>query len=153
MLSPEDREKIEKVLKKYESDPGPLISVLQEVQGIFGYLPREALSYICKRLKVSESQVWGIVTFYSQFYLEPRGKNTIRVCLGTACHVRGASRILSKLQEVLGINPGETTPDLKFSLETVRCLGTCFLAPVMMINSDYFGKMTPGRVEQVLAQY
>lgn len=153
MLAEKDKEKIDRVLKKYQDDAGPLISILQEIQNIFGYLPREILSYICEKLNVSESNIWGIVTFYTQFYLEPRGKNTIRVCLGTACHVRGARRVLDKLQEVLKINPGESTPDLKFSLETVRCLGTCFLAPVIMVNSDYFGKMTPSKAEQVLSQY
>jgi len=153
MLAEKDKEKIDRVLKKYQDDPGPLISTLQEVQNIFGYLPKEVLSYLCEKLKVPESRVWGIVTFYAQFYLEPRGKNTIRLCLGTACHVRGARRVLDKLQKLLGINPGESTADLKFSLETVRCLGTCFLAPVVMVNSDYFGRMTPDRVEQVLAQY
>lgn len=153
MFAEKDREKIDRVLKKYQDDPGPLISILQEIQDIFGYLPREALSYLCERLKIPESRIWGIVTFYAQFYLEPRGKNTIRVCMGTACHVRGAVKILDELQRTLGIKSGESTRDLKFSLETVRCLGTCFLAPVIMINHNYFGKLTPDRIKRILAQY
>ncbi len=153
MLNEKDKEKIEAVLEKHQDEPGPLISILQEVQNIFGYLPEDALSYISQKLKISKSRIWGIVTFYTQFYLEPRGKNTIRVCIGTACHVKGAKKVLERLQKILGIKPGETTQDLKFSLETVRCLGTCFLAPVVMINNDYFGKLTPDRVEKILNQY
>lgn len=153
MLSKEDKEKIDKSVEKYQADPGSLISILQEVQNIFGYLPKESLSYLSQKLKVPESRIWGIVTFYAQFYLEPRGKNIIRICQGTACHVKGAKKVLDRLQKILGIEPGETTEDLNFSLETVRCLGTCFLAPVVMVNQDYFGKLTPDRVEQVINQY
>ncbi|MCD6575136.1 NADH-quinone oxidoreductase subunit NuoE [Candidatus Aerophobetes bacterium] len=153
MISSGDREKIDEVIEKYRDDPGPLISILQEVQNIIGYLPEEVLSYLSRKLKVPESKIWGVVTFYSQFYLEPRGKNTIKVCLGTACHVKGAGKILDRLKEILRIKEGETTKDLNFSLETVRCLGTCFLAPVIMVNKDYFGKLTPDRVEQIINQY
>ena len=153
MISSGDREKIDEVIEKYRDDPGPLISILQEVQNIIGYLPEEVLSYLSRKLKVPESKIWGVVTFYSQFYLEPRGKNTIKVCLGTACHVKGAGKILNRLKEILRIKEGETTKDLNFSLETVRCLGTCFLAPVIMVNKDYFGKLTPDKVEQIINQY
>jgi len=153
MISSGDREKIDEVIEKYRDDPGPLISILQEIQNIIGYLPEEVLSYLSRKLKVPESKIWGVVTFYSQFYLEPRGKNTIKVCLGTACHVKGAGKILDRLKEILRIKEGETTKDLNFSLETVRCLGTCFLAPVIMVNKDYFGKLTPDRVEQIINQY
>jgi len=153
MISSGDREKIDEVIEKYRDDPGPLISILQEVQNIIGYLPEEVLSYLSRKLKVPESKIWGVVTFYSQFYLEPRGKNTIKVCLGTACHVKGAGKILDRLKEILRIKEGETTKDLNFSLETVRCLGTCFLAPVIMVNKDYFGKLTPDKVEQIINQY
>ena len=153
MISSGDREKIDEVIEKYRDDPGPLISILQEIQNIIGYLPEEVLSYLSRKLKVPESKIWGVVTFYSQFYLEPRGKNTIKVCLGTACHVKGAGKILDRLKEILRIKEGETTKDLNFSLETVRCLGTCFLAPVIMVNKDYFGKLTPDKVEQIINQY
>jgi len=99
------------------------------------------------------SKIYGIVTFYAQFSLVPRGRNTIKICQGTACHVKGGKRVLSKLERVLGIKAGQTSSDLKFTLEIVRCLGTCFLAPVMMINRDYFGKLTPERVSSILGQY
>ncbi|RLE12712.1 NADH-quinone oxidoreductase subunit NuoE [Candidatus Aerophobetes bacterium] len=153
MLSKEDEEKINQIIDRYRDDPGPLISILQEVQATFGYLPKDALSHLSRRLKIPESKIWGVVTFYSQFYLEPRGRNTIKVCLGTACHVKGSDKILDKLRKILGIKEGQTTKDLKFSLETVRCLGTCFLAPVMMINNDYYGRLTPDRVEHIVNQY
>ena len=153
MLSKEDEEKINQIIDRYRDDPGPLISILQEVQTTFGYLPKDALFHLSRRLKIPESKIWGVVTFYSQFYLEPRGRNTIKVCLGTACHVKGSDKILDKLRKILGIKEGQTTKDLKFSLETVRCLGTCFLAPVMMINNDYYGRLTPDRVEHIVNQY
>ncbi|MCD6257608.1 NADH-quinone oxidoreductase subunit NuoE [Candidatus Aerophobetes bacterium] len=153
MLSKEDEEKINQIIDRYRDDSGPLISILQEVQTTFGYLPKDALFHLSRRLKIPESKIWGVVTFYSQFYLEPRGRNTIKVCLGTACHVKGSDKILDKLRKILGIKEGQTTKDLKFSLETVRCLGTCFLAPVMMINNDYYGRLTPDRVEHIVNQY
>ncbi len=153
MISKEDKENIDKFIEKYKEDPGSLISILQEIQDIIGYLPEEILFYLSQKLKVPESKIWGIVTFYAQFHLEPRGKNTIRVCLGTACHVKGSKKVLGRLQKILGIQTGETTEDLNFSLETVRCLGTCFLAPVIMVNQDYFGRLIPDRVEQIIDQY
>lgn len=153
MLSEKDRQKVDELVEKYRDDPGPLISILQEIQDIFGYLPEDILSHLSRKLRISESKTWGIVTFYSQFYLEPRGEHTIRVCMGTACHVRGAKRVLERLQKVLEVETGGTTKDLKFSLETVRCLGTCFLAPVMMIDEDYFGKLTIDRVEKILDKF
>ena len=145
--------KIDKILEKYEGEAGGLIPILQEVQETCGYLPEGILTYVSERSRVPLSKIYGIVTFYAQFSLVPRGKNTIKICQGTACHVKGGKRVLSKLEKVLGIKAGETSSDLKFTLETVRCLGTCFLAPVMMINSDYFGKLTPDRVSSVLGQY
>ena len=144
---------IDKILEKYEHEAGSLIPILQEVQGTYGYLPEEILTYISERSKVPLSKIYGIVTFYAQFSLVPRGRNTIKTCQGTACHVKGGKRVLSKLERVLGIKAGQTSSDLKFTLETVRCLGTCFLAPVMMINRDYFGKLTPDRVSSILGQY
>lgn len=153
MIPEKDKQKVDVVVEKHKGYPGPLISILQETQELFGYLPEDVLSYLSEKLKVSQSKIWGIVTFYSQFYLEPRGKNTVRVCLGTACHVKGAKKVLRRLEKTLGIKAGETTQDLQFSLETVRCLGTCFLGPVMMVNQDYFGKLTPKRVEQIVNQY
>ena len=148
-----NKARINKILEKHEHEVGGLIPILQEVQEIYGYLPEEILTYISKHSKVPLSKIYGIVTFYAQFSLVPRGKNTIKICQGTACHVKGGKRVLSKLEKLLGIKAGETSSDLKFTLETVRCLGTCFLAPVMMINHDYFGKLTPDRVSSILGQY
>lgn len=145
--------KLDEILSKYKDQDGVLISVLQEVQAEFGWIPREAIKHIAAALKVSLGQVYGILTFYAQFYLTPRGRNTIRVCRGTACHVRGTNTNLRAVERTLGIKEGETTGDFRFSLETVACLGTCFLAPVMMVNRNYYGKVTPGKVETVLKQY
>jgi len=144
---------IDKILEKYENEAGSLIPILQDVQETYGYLPEEILTYISEHSKEPLSKIYGIVTFYAQFSLVPRGRNAIKVCQGTACHVKGGKRILAKLERILGIKAGETSPDLKFTLETVRCLGTCFLAPVMMINRDYFGKLTPDKVNSILEQY
>jgi len=130
-----------------------LIGLLQEVQERFGYLPPHALREISRRTKIPLSRVYGVVTFYAQFYTEPRGRHTVVCCRGTACHVKGAARILDAVKKVLGIEEGESTPDLKFYLETVACLGTCFLAPVIMIDDQYHGKLTPQRVETILKHY
>ena len=148
-----NKEVLEESVEKYKNEPGALIPILQEIQERFGYLPEEALIFVSDEMDIPLGRIWGVVTFYSQFYLTPRGRNIIRLCQGTACHVRGARRLLEKVERVLGIKRGETTPDLEFTLETVRCLGTCFLAPVIMINHDYFGRMTPDKVENVLQQH
>ncbi len=145
--------KIDKILEKYEREAGGLIPILQEVQETCGYLPEGILTYVSERSRVPLSKIYGIVTFYAQFSLVPRGRNTIKICLGTACHVKGVKRVLAKLEEALGIKVGGTSSDSKFTLEIVRCLGTCFLAPVMMINRDYFGKLTPDKVGKILEQY
>lgn len=130
-----------------------LINLLQRVQEHFGYLPPAALREISRRTKIPISRIYGVVTFYAQFYTEPRGRHTIRCCRGTACHVKGARRVLEAVKQELGIEEGETTPDLMFYLETVACLGTCFLAPAMMIDNQYFGKLTPQRVRSILRSY
>ena len=130
-----------------------LIFALQEVQERFGYLPAEALEQISRRTKIPLSRIYGVVSFYAQFYTEPRGRHTIRCCRGTACHVKGAQRMLDTIRRTLGIDEGQTTADKMFYLETVACLGTCFLAPAMMIDSQYFGKLTPRRVETILKSY
>jgi NADH-quinone oxidoreductase subunit E len=111
------------------------------------------LEEISRRTKTRLSRIYGVVTFYAQFYTEPRGRHTVLCCRGTACHVKGASEVLESVKRTLGIDRGQTTPDLKFYLETVACLGTCFLAPVMMIDSQYFGKLTPRRVRTILENY
>jgi len=132
---------------------GDIIPLLQRLQGAYGYLPRSVVLDVCKRTGLPASRAFGVATFYSQFYLEPRGRHMVRCCRGTACHVRGGRRILETVERTLGIRDGETTEDRRYSLETVACFGTCFLAPVMVVDNDYYGKMRPERVARVLAQY
>jgi len=130
-----------------------LIAVLQGVQDRLGYLPRPALEEIARRTKIHLSRIYGVVTFYAQFYTEPHGRHTIRCCHGTACHVKGAGGMLSTIERTLGISDGETTKDMEFYLETVACLGTCFLAPVLMIDDQYFGNLTTQKVTKILRSY
>ncbi|MTI59924.1 MAG: NADH-quinone oxidoreductase subunit NuoE [Firmicutes bacterium] len=144
---------LREILEGYEKDEKYLIPILQDAQDEYGYLPEDVLKEIATFLDMSLSQVYGVVTFYTQFHLEPRGKNVLRVCMGTACHVRGGSEVLQAVQDELGIENGETTEDLKFTLETVACIGACGLAPVMMINDDTHGRLTPEKVKDILKEY
>jgi len=144
---------LDPVIEEKKNTKGSLIPLLQTAQEVYGYLPELALKYIHEKTKVPLSKIYGVVTFYVQFYLTPRGRNTVRVCRGTACHVRGAKGILKTTEQVLGLKEGETSDDLSFSLETVACLGACALGPVLLINNTYFGKMTPKKVETILSQY
>jgi len=147
-------EEIDGLLDLLAVAPGcNLIEALQGVQARLGYLPREALSAISRRARIPLSRICGVVTFYAQFYTEPRGRHTIRCCRGTACHVKGAQRVIATLERELGISEGETTPDMLFYLETVACLGTCFLAPAMMIDDQYYGVLTPQKIERILRSY
>ncbi len=130
-----------------------LIGVLQEVQECLGYLPAPALAEISRRTRIPLSRIWGVVTFYAQFYTQPRGRYTIRCCRGTACHVKSAARVLDAVKRELGIEEGETTPDMLFYLETVACLGTCFLAPAMMIGNTYYGLLNPQKIARILRSY
>ena len=148
-----DLTKLDKILSKYKGQEGVLISVLQEVQAELGWIPRETIGRIADALKVSLGQVYGVLTFYAQFYLTPRGRNILRVCRGTACYVRGGRSVLRTVEQTLGIKEGKTTSDFKFSLETVACLGACAMGPVMVVNRTYFGKMAPRKVETILRQY
>ncbi|MEW5865493.1 MAG: NADH-quinone oxidoreductase subunit NuoE [Bacillota bacterium] len=127
--------------------------MLQKMQDVYGYLPRPALERAAKLLRVPLARVYGVATFYAQFRLKPRGRNIIRVCQGTACHVRGSRDILKEVTSVLGVGPGESTDDLRFSLEPVACLGACGLAPTMMINDDTYGRLTPRKVRGILDKY
>lgn len=140
------------ILKKYQSQEGALITMLQELQKAYGYLPEVVLTHLSQEVKVPLSQIYGVVTFYAQFYLTPRGRNIIRVCRGTACHVRGGSRILEAVEREVGIMEGETTPDLEYSLETVACIGACALAPTMVINEKTYGKLTSKKVMESLSR-
>ncbi|MEJ6951837.1 NADH-quinone oxidoreductase subunit NuoE [Natronospora cellulosivora (SeqCode)] len=144
---------LNKIMENYEKKERYLIPVLQEAQDEYGYLPEEVLKGIASYLDLSLSQVYGVVTFYTQFHLEPRGENIIRVCMGTACHVRGGSDVLKAIQDDLGIDSGETSDDLKFTLETVACIGACGLAPVIMINDDTHGRLTPEKMPAILKEY
>ena len=148
-----DLSKMEPVLQKYQGQDGALIPILQEAQSLYGYLPEEVLTGISRELKIPLSRIYGVVTFYAQFYMTPRGRHTIRVCRGTACHVRGGRSILNAVKENLGIEEEGTTKDFNFSLETVACLGTCFLAPVMMVDRNYYGKLIPQRAPSIIRQY
>lgn len=148
-----DFAKVEAVIEQHGKEEGVLIPTLQDIQGIFGYLPEEALKAVSRSLDVPLSRIYGVVTFYAQFYLTKRGRHTVRVCRGTACHVRGGKHVLKAVKHALDIDEGQTTPDSKFTFETVACLGACALAPVLLVDKNYYGKLTPARVEQVLKQY
>ena len=147
-------ERLAELLDKYRGTKGSVIPVLQQAQEIFGYLPKDVLIKISNEIDVPISQIYGVVTFYAQFHLEPRGENIVRSCQGTACHVRGAKAVLVAIREKLGLKEGQvTTPDLKFTLETVACIGACGLAPVFMVNDDTHGRLTPESVGPILDKY
>lgn len=134
-------------------ESGDIIPLLQQLQDAYGYLPSDVILAACEETSLPASRVFGVATFYSQFSLEPRGKHLVRCCKGTACHVRGGHRLRDTIERVLGVGDGDTTKDGKFSLETVACLGTCFLAPVMMVDGNYYGHVSPDRVKKILDQY
>lgn len=139
--------------QQFNNDKENLIMILQAIQRRYNYLPRPALEYVSEKMLVPLSQIYGVGTFYSSFSLEPRGKNIISVCLGTACHVRGAHKIRERIEEILGISDGETTEDKHFSLESVRCIGCCSLGPVVKINEEIHGRITSDEVGKVLGHY
>ena len=141
------------IIEKYKDVQGALMPVLQEAQQIYGYLPIEVQIMIAEGLGVSLSEVYGVVTFYAQFSLNPKGQYPIAVCMGTACYVKGSQAILERLERKLGIEVGGVTPDGRFSLEATRCIGACGLAPVFTIGDDVYGKLTPEEAEAVLAKY
>jgi NADH:ubiquinone oxidoreductase subunit E len=145
---------LEKALENYRDQKVKIIPVLQETQSIFGYIPEPAIGVISRELSIPSSEIYGVATFYSQFHLRPRGKNIIRVCTGIACHVRGGGKILEAVTSSLGLKDGmTTTEDLLFTLEPVACLGACGMAPVMMINDEAYGRLTPEEVPAILALY
>lgn len=132
---------------------GALMGLLQDIQEEHGYLPEGALEQVSRHLNVPLSHIFGVVSFYAQFSLEPRGRHIVKLCMGTACHIRGGQQVRDEIQSYLGIADKQTTPDRLFSLEVVRCLGTCFLAPVMMIGAKYYGMLTPAKVRKILKSY
>jgi NADH-quinone oxidoreductase E subunit len=148
-----DLAKITPLIEEYQGKKWALIPLLQRVQEEYGYIPPETIVPIAEALHLFSSEVQGVVTFYSQFSLKPRGKNVVRVCKGTACHVRGGRSILKIAKRELGVDEGNTTEDYQFTLETVACLGACFLAPTMMVNKSYYGKLSPPKMTSILKQY
>ena len=152
-MNKEQEEKVQQVIAKYKDTDGALIPVLHEVQEIIGYLPLEVQQVISKGIGVPVSEIYGVVTFYTQFSVNPKGKYKIGVCLGTACYVKGSGDILEKIKEILGIDVGECTADGKFSLEATRCIGACGLAPVVSINDDVYGRLVVDDIEGIIAKY
>jgi NADH:ubiquinone oxidoreductase subunit E len=151
--TPEQKAKLDEVIAKCNGDKSMLMHVMQEAQGIYGYLPREVQVMIAEGMDVPLEKVYGVATFYAQFSLSPKGEYDISVCLGTACYVKGSQQITEKISEILGIEPGECTADGKFSLEECRCIGACGLAPVFTINGEVYGKITADDVPGILAKY
>ncbi len=152
-FTPEQLKNVNEIIKRFKGKPGGLIPVLEEVQGVLGFLPVPIQEIIAEGLGIPRAQVFGVVTFYSFFTMVPRGKHTCRVCLGTACYVRGGKAIASTLRQTLGINEGETTEDRMFSLESVRCLGACGLGPVVVVDEEVHGRVKPAKVGEILNQY
>jgi len=146
-------QKLAEIIESHKNTRGALIPVLHEAQELYGYLPLEVQKKVAEGLNVPLSEVYGVVTFYTQFSLNPKGKYKIQVCMGTACYVKGSGQILDKLKEKLGINVGECTEDNKFSLEACRCIGACGLAPVIMINDDVYGRLVPDEIEEIINKY
>lgn len=141
------------ILSRYDYQKSSIISILQDIQSKLNYLPREVLIEVSKCLDIPLTVIYGIVTFYKAFYLKPKGRHTIQVCLGTACHVRGGRNIVDYLESFLNIKSGETTADLCFSLDTVNCLGACALGPLLVIDGRYYGKMETVMIENILEKY
>ncbi len=145
------KEQLDDILSQHSGESGDLIPILQEAQGRFGYLPEGVMAGIAKFLRLPESSVFGVATFYAQFKFIPTGKRIVKVCRGTACHVKGGERILESVQRELGIQPGQTTDDLEYSLEVVACIGACALAPTMMIDNEVQRKMTPKKITELFS--
>ncbi len=149
----EQEQKLKQVIEKHKDTKGALIPVLHEAQEIYGYLPLEVQKLVSEGLDIPLTEIYGVVTFYTQFTLQPKGEFKIGVCLGTACYVKGAGSILDKVKEKVGIDVGECTEDGKFSLDATRCIGACGLAPVMTVNDDVYGKIVADDVEGIIEKY
>ena len=146
-------EKVDSILDNHQRDQSMLVAILQDIQSEYSYLPREALERVSEGLSIPLSRVFSVATFFKALSLEPRGRHLINVCLGTACHVRGAVRVLEAMERELAIKSGETTEDLRFTLETVNCVGACALGPVVIVDGEYHGQMKTEKVKDVLASY
>ena len=149
----EQEEQLRQIVAELKDQPGSLMPIMQKAQEIYGYLPIEVQTMISEWTGIPMEKIYGVATFYAQFALAPKGEYRISVCLGTACYVKGSQGVYDKISEVLGIGEGECTPDGKFSLDSCRCVGACGLAPVMMINDDVYGRLTPDQVPAILAKY
>jgi NADH:ubiquinone oxidoreductase subunit E len=148
-----DLDQVRSILRRHDHEKWGLIPLLQEIQETFGYIPPETILPVADTLRIYPSQVQGVLTFYAGLSTEPKGKFVVRVCRGTACHVKGGRSILRFINRELGLEEGETSPDYQFTLETVACLGACFLAPTMMVNKTYYGRLSPPKVSSILKQY
>ena len=146
-------DEINTIIEKYKEQLWGLIPLLQEIQESFGYIPPESIEPIATALNIFPSQVQGVITFYTGFSLTPKGKYVLRICCGTACHVKGGRSVLKLVKQDLGLSEGETSPDYQFTLESAACLGACALAPTMMVNRDYYGKLSPPKVSSILNYY
>ena len=147
-----DCEKVVTIVSKYGGNRDSLVSILQDIQAEYHYLPEDTLRVVARQLDLQLIQVYSVATFFKAFSLKPRGEHIVSVCLGTACHVRGAPAVLDEVKRQLGIEPGETTEDMRFTLETVNCLGACALGPIVVVDSKYHGQMSPGKIKKVLKQ-
>ena len=151
--TPEQEAELKKVIEKYKTVPGGTMPVMQEAQNIYGYLPIEVQTMIADGLGVPLSEVFGISTFYSLYTLNPKGQHKISVCLGTACYVKNSQAVLDKVEELVGCKSGSITPDGKYSVDATRCIGACGLAPVMTVDEDVYGRLTPDMIPEILAKY
>ncbi len=149
----EQKQQLQEVIERNKVQPGALLPILHEAQEIYGYLPIEVQQRVADGLGISLSEVYGVATFYSRFSLTPKGKHRVSVCLGTACYVKGADKVLAEVEKKLGIKSGECTEDGLFSIDSCRCVGACGLAPVMMIGEEVYGKLTPAMVDKILDKY
>ncbi|MGB2697438.1 MAG: NADH-quinone oxidoreductase subunit NuoE [Candidatus Zixiibacteriota bacterium] len=149
----ENLEKVNTIMDRYKGDDSALISILQDIQDEYNYLPEEALRKVAQTLDIPLIDIYSVTTFYKSFSLTPRGKHLVTVCLGTACHVRGGRRILGEVVRKLNIAPGETTEDKLFTLETVNCLGCCAIGPIVVVDGEYYGEMTVRKVDPILEEY
>jgi NADH-quinone oxidoreductase subunit E len=152
-IDPIDLSALDQIVEPYLSKKEMVIPVLQKVQEHYGYLPRPAMEGVSRLMRIPLSRLYGVATFYAQFKMKPRGRNIIRVCKGTACHIQGSPKIAERIEQILGVQSGETTDDLRFTLEEVACIGACALAPVIMVNDNPHGRLTPDKVKAVLDSY
>ncbi|MBN2857087.1 MAG: NADH-quinone oxidoreductase subunit NuoE [Candidatus Delongbacteria bacterium] len=147
------KETVQSICAEFNNDPNELIAILHKAQNHFGFLPKEVQNAVAETLKIPGSKVYGVVTFYSYFTMEPRGKNPISICMGTACYVQGAERVLKEFENNLEIKNGQTTSDGKFSMNTLRCIGACGLAPVVMVGEKIYGNVKPEQVQEIIKEY